>query len=151
MEFVMKLRLSTDLVTGLIFIALGAFAIVYGSRYAPGTAARMGAGYFPRLISIGLMLTGTLLVVRAWLSGGVAVGAIGWRPLVLILGGVLGFGLLIDRLGLLIAGIVLILAARLADREFRVIETALLALGLTLTTAGVFLYGLGLPLKLVRL
>ena len=147
----MKVRLSTDLLTGLLFVALGGFAIVYGSRYALGTAARMGPGYFPMLVSAGLTLIGVVLVVRALLATGEALGAIGWRPLVLVLAGVLAFGLLIDRLGLLAAGIALIVAARLADREFRWFEAALLAVGLTLAAAGVFLYGLGLPIKLLRL
>ena len=147
----MKVRLSTDLVTGVLFIALGGFAIVYGSRYALGTAARMGAGYFPQLISLGLVLIGALLVGRSFLTSGDQLEAIGWRPLLLILVGVLAFGLLIDRRGLLIAGIALVVAARLADREFRPVETALLAIGLTLCTAALFLYGLGLPLKFVRL
>jgi len=147
----MKLRLSTDLVTGALFMALGAFAMVYGSRYAVGTASRMGAGYFPLLISSGLVLIGLVLLVRAIVSAsGDSIGAIGWRPLALILAGVAGFGLLIDRLGLLPAGILLIVAARLADREWGIVETALLALGLTLGTAALFLWGLGLPIKLLR-
>ena len=147
----MKVRLSADLLTGLLFVALGGFAIVYGSRYAPGTAARMGPGYFPMLISGCLTLVGIVLVVRALLATGEVLGAIGWRPLVLVLAGVLAFGLVIDRLGLLAAGIALVVAARFADREFRWLETALLAVGLTLAAAAVFLYGLGLPIKLLRL
>ncbi len=54
----MKLRLSTDLSTGALFLALGGFAIIYGSRYAVGTTARMGPGYFPMLISSALVLVG---------------------------------------------------------------------------------------------
>jgi Tripartite tricarboxylate transporter TctB family len=147
----MKVRLSADLLSGLLFVALGGFAIVYGSRYAPGTAARMGPGYFPMLVSAGLTLIGIVLVVRSLLAANDALGAIGWRPLVLVLAGMLAFGLLIDRLGLLAAGIALVVAARLADRDFRWLETALLATGLTLAAAGLFLYGLGLPIKLLRL
>lgn len=147
----MKVRVSTDLLTGVLFVALGGFAIVYGSRYSLGTAARMGAGYFPLLISCGLLLIGTILIVRASLGAGEALGAIGWRPLVLVLAGVLAFGLLIDRLGLLAAGILLVLAARGADRGFGVLEAALLAAGLTLGAAALFIYGLGLPLRLLRL
>jgi hypothetical protein len=150
METPMKLRLSTDLVTGALFIALGGFAIIYGSRYAVGTTARMGPGYFPMLISASLVLVGVVLVGRALLSAGDALGAIRWRPLVLILAGVLSFGFLIDRAGLLAAGILLIVASRLADRELRPIETVLLAIGLTLATGAVFLYGLGLPIKWLR-
>jgi len=146
----MKVRLSTDLLTGALFIALGGFAMAYGSRYALGTAARMGAGYFPMLISAGLTLSGVVLVVRSFFSASDEIAAIGWRPLVFVLAGVLAFGLLIDRLGLLAAGIVLVVAARLADREFSLVETALLAIGLTVCTAAVFLNGLGLPIKFLR-
>jgi hypothetical protein len=147
----MKVRPSTDLVAGALFIAVGAFAMVYGSRYAVGTASRMGAGYFPRLISSGLVLIGLVLVLRAIVfARGEVMGAIGWRPLLLILAGVAAFGLLIDRVGLLPAGILLIVAARLADREWAIVETALLALGLTLGTAALFLWGLGLPIRLLR-
>ena len=70
--------------------------------------------------------------------------------MVLILCGTLMFGLLIDRIGLLVSGILLVIAARLADREFRSIETGILAIAVTLGTGAVFLYGLGLPIKLVR-
>ncbi|HEX2336736.1 MAG TPA: tripartite tricarboxylate transporter TctB family protein, partial [Hyphomicrobiaceae bacterium] len=112
--------------------------------------ARMGPGYFPMLISASLVLVGVVLVGRALLSAGDALGAIRWRPLVLILAGVLSFGFLIDRAGLLAAGILLIVASRLADRELRPIETVLLAIGLTLATGAVFLYGLGLPIKWLR-
>lgn len=147
----MKLRLSTDLATGALFIALGGFAIIYGSRYAVGTTARMGPGYFPMLISSALVLVGAVLVGRALHTAGDALGTIRWRPLALILVGVLSFGLLIDRAGLLAAGILLIVASRLADRELRPIETGVLAIGLTLATGAVFLYGLGLPIKWLRL
>ena len=146
----MKLRLSTDLATGVLFIALGGFALLYGFRYAVGTTARMGPGYFPMLISSGLVLVGAVLVARALRVTGDALGAIRWRSLILVLGGVLSFGLLIDRAGLLAAGVLLIAAARLADREVRPLETALLAIGLTLATGAVFLYGLGLPIKWLR-
>jgi hypothetical protein len=146
----MKVRVTTDLLTGVLFVALGAFAMVYGWRYALGTAARMGAGYFPLLISSGLLVIGAILVARSLLGGGEALGPIGWRQLVFVLAGVLAFGLLIDRLGLLAAGILLVLAARAADRGFGVLETALLAVGLTLGAAALFSYGLGLPIKLLR-
>jgi hypothetical protein len=77
-------------------------------------------------------------------------GSIAWRPLAFVLAGVLAFGLLIDRLGLFVAGILLVVAARLADRDSQPVETALLAIGLTLSAAAVFLYGLGLHIRLLR-
>jgi putative tricarboxylic transport membrane protein len=144
----MRLRLSTDLLTGILFLALGAFAMIYGSRYPLGTAARMGPGYYPLLASSGLILLGLVLVVRSFIMAMEEVGAINVRPLILILAGTLAFGLLIDRAGLIVAGLLLVFAARLADKGFRSLEVAILAVCLVVFTLAIFRYGLGMPLKL---
>jgi putative tricarboxylic transport membrane protein len=144
----MRIRLSTDFLTGLLFLAIGAFAVIYGSRYSLGTAARMGPGYYPLLASSGLVLLGLVLVVRSFLTTTEEVAAINVRPLVLILAGTLAFGLLIDRAGLIIAGLLLVFAARLADRDFRPWEVTVLAVCLVAFTLAIFRYGLGMPLRL---
>ena len=51
------IRRPKDLYAGLIFVAFGTAAIVIGNNYALGSAARMGPGYFPRMLGI-------LLIVR---------------------------------------------------------------------------------------
>ena len=76
----MKIRLSTDLVTGLLFVAFGVFAIAYGWRYAVGTAARMGPGYFPLMISATLTLIGARAGRPLIPQPGRSLGSIGWRP-----------------------------------------------------------------------
>ena len=144
----MRIRLSTDLLTGVLFLALGAFAIIYGLRYPLGTAARMGPGYYPLLASSGLVLLGLVLVVRSFMATAGEVGGINMRPLILILAGTLAFGLLIDRAGLIVAGLVLVFAARLADKDFRPVEVAVLAVCLVAFTLAIFRYGLGMPLRL---
>ena len=68
---------------------------------------------------------------------------------VLVLLGTFLFGLLIDRMGLLIAAAVLVFAARLADRNFSCVQTAILAGILMAVTSGLFWYALGLPLRLL--
>jgi hypothetical protein len=145
----MRIRLTTDFLTGVLFLALGGFAIIYGSRYPVGTAARMGPGYFPLIASSGIALLGAILVLRSWFRGGEEVGSIRVRPVVMVLVGTFLFGFLIERFGLLVAGGVLVIASRLADREFRIVEVVLLALGLVLLAAGVFRYALGLPLRVL--
>jgi putative tricarboxylic transport membrane protein len=144
----MRIRLSTDLLTGLLFLVIGAFAMIYGSRYSLGTAARMGPGYYPLLASSGLVLLGLVLVVRSFLTTAEEIAAINLRPLLLILAGTLAFGLLIDRAGLIVAGLVLVFAARLADRDFRPLEVTILAICLVAFTLAIFRYGLGMPLRL---
>jgi hypothetical protein len=147
----MKLRLSSDLLTGLIFVTLGLFAIVYGSRYPLGTAARMGPGYFPFVISSALTVIGLALMIRSFFIEDEPIGAIGWRPLLFVLAGTLAFGIFIDRLGLAISGVLLIVSARMADRDHRWIETVVLSVLLVALTGAVFLFGLGLPIKMIRI
>jgi hypothetical protein len=143
----MRIRLSTDLLTGVLFLALGGFAIIYGSRYAVGTAARMGPGYFPLMASSGICILGLILVGRSLLGAGETIGRVQLRPIVFVLLGTLLFGRIIEYAGLLVAGLVLVVAARLADRELRPVETVVLALVLVLLAAAVFKYALGLPLR----
>jgi hypothetical protein len=143
----MRIRLSTDLLSGVLFLALGGFALAYGSRYSLGTAARMGPGYYPLLASSGLVILGLVLVVRSFLSPQEEVGVISVRPLLLILAGTLAFGLLIDRSGFVVAAVSLVFAARFADRDFRLAEIAVLSLCLVVLMLAIFRYGLGMPLK----
>jgi Tripartite tricarboxylate transporter TctB family len=145
----MKLRISTDLLTGLLFVVFGAFVLIYGWKYAPGTAARMGPGFFPRLASAALILVGALLVARSLFSKSEAVGEIDWRPPLAVLTGTLAFGVLIERAGLLICGLLLVVAARLADRDFRPVEVFLLAAVLIAAMWAIFIYGLGMRLTLL--
>lgn len=146
----MNIRRSSDLLTAILFLALGFATLIYGGyHYALGTPARMGAGFYPTLISLGLILVGLILLLQAFLDPDEAVGRIDIRPVLLVLAGTLLFGLLIERAGLLISAAVLVFAARLADRDFHFVESALLAVALMAITSGLFWYALGLPLHLL--
>jgi len=145
----MRIRLSTDLLTGLMFLALGGFAIAYGWQYPVGSASRMGPGYYPMLASSGLVLIGLVLVIRSFISAREEVGTINVRPLFFVLIGTLAFGLLIERAGLLVAGLSVVFAARLADREFRPVEVTVLAVIMLAFATGLFAYALSLPLRLL--
>jgi len=146
----MNIRLSTDFLTGLLFCGLGALAIIIGSDYPVGTASRMGAGYFPRIISVGLILLGGILIVRSFLTETEEVGRIDPRPLAILLASVLAFGFLIEDWGFPLAGLVVVIGASLAGRHFRPLETGLLAVGLVVACTLLFSYGLGLNLPHTR-
>jgi putative tricarboxylic transport membrane protein len=143
----MRIRLSTDLLTGLLFLALAAFALAYGWSYPMGTAARIGPGYYPTLVASGLILLGLVLVVRSFFVPSDTIGEISLRPLFFVLLGTLVFGLMVEHSGFVLASIVLVFAARLADRDFRFVEVALLAGVLVAFIAALFWIGLSLPLK----
>jgi hypothetical protein len=145
----MKLRLSTDLLAGLVFIAFGGFVLLYGLQYPFGTSARMGPGYYPRVVSIGLMVIGAILVARSHFIDDEQPEAIFVRPLFVVILATLGFGLLIERAGLIAAAALLIVLARFADEDFRPLEVAALCIVLISFAAAVFWYGLSLPFQLL--
>ena len=56
----MAIRNPRDFWSGVLFTLLGVGALVIGSKYTLGTAARMGPGYFPRILGILLIVLGVV-------------------------------------------------------------------------------------------
>lgn len=143
----LQIRRPKDFYSGLIFVVVGVFALVIGRDYSLGTATRMGPGYFPALLGWLLTILGAIIALRAlWISGP-PVGPIGFRPLVLILAGMLGFAALLEPAGLVVATVTLIGIGCLASSESRLRESVPLTIALIALALGLFVYGLGLPLK----
>jgi hypothetical protein len=139
------IRNPKDFLAGLIFVAFGIAAIVLGADYPLGTAARMGPGYFPRILGILLVVLGGALSLRALRLAGPPLPGWKWRPVLVVLLSVVVFGILLTRLGLLLSTVGLIVAASAASREFRPKEALISGILLALLAAGVFV----LALKLV--
>jgi hypothetical protein len=139
-----------DFWAGVLYIAFGAAAFWIGRDYPMGSAGRMGAGYFPTILSVILMVIGLLSAARAFAQDGAAVGAIAWKPLVLVVGSTTLFGLLLPTAGLVVALIALILVSAIASQHFRFDPKA--TAGLILLVAFctlVFVKALGVPMPLV--
>jgi hypothetical protein len=137
-----------DFWSGLIFIAMGVFAIVYGSKYALGSAARMGPGYFPRILGILMMALGLILALRALKIHGRPVPKWHWRPTVLVLGSVVLFGSIVKIVGMAISTVILIMVASAASHEFRPKEALISGVLLAALAVGVFVVGLNLQLPI---
>ncbi len=135
---------------GLIFAAFGAFAVIFGQRYALGSPTRVGPGGFPLLLGIVLMLLGAgHLVTAAPNALAPDDSQVSWRAILCIGASVLTFGLTVDRIGLVLAIIVSTWIACLGHRgRLRIVETAILSVVLAAFGAGVFVYGLGLSFTL---
>jgi len=54
----LKIRNQKDFMSGLMFIAIGAFFSILARSYQMGTPAKMGSGYFPFWLGIVLALLG---------------------------------------------------------------------------------------------
>jgi hypothetical protein len=140
------IRNPKDFYSGLLFIAFGVAAIAIGSNYTLGSAARMGPGYFPRILGILLISLGAILTLRAFRLKGPPIPAWKWRPTLVVLGSVVLFGLILNYAGLVVSTILLIVIASAASHEFRPKE-AIISAGL-LAAAAVAIFVIGLNLQI---
>jgi hypothetical protein len=144
----MVIRSPKDFWAGLLFIGLGIVAIWVGSRYNLGTAARMGPGYFPRILGILLIVLGAIITFRGIRWGGDPIPKWRWRPTIVVLASVVIYGILISRLGIAISTVLLIVGASLASHEFRLKESIVAGLLLSALAVGVFVIGLNVQLPI---
>lgn len=145
------IRSIKDLLTGIIYIGLGAGAILTAvlSDYRIGTAFKMGPAYFPIVLSSLLVFIGLLSVVRAFLKAGTPVGTFAWKGLALVVAPTIVFAFLVRTAGFVVVLPMLVIASSLASRQFRWGPVLALAGGLTVFCALVFLKGLGVPIPML--
>ena len=142
------IRHPKDFYSGLIFVAFGIAAIVIGSNYPLGTAARMGPGYFPRILGIMLIVLGAALSLRALKIKGEPIAKWHWKPTLVVLGSVVLFGYIVNFAGLVLSTIILIVLASWASPEFRLKESLISGVLLAALVVGVFVIGLKLQLPI---
>jgi putative tricarboxylic transport membrane protein len=142
------IRHPKDFVAGLLFAGVGILAIIIASNYPLGTAARMGPGYFPRILGILLILLGGALALRALKLNGPPLPRWHWRPVVVVLGSVVLFGFILIKLGLAISTVILIVLSSAASREFRPLESAVSGILLAILCISVFVLALKLQLPI---
>ncbi len=137
-----------DFWAGVLFVALGIFAITVGNNYTLGTAARMGPGYFPRILGILLILLGAIIALQGVRVPGEAVPKWHWRPTLVVLGSVVIFGLIVDKIGMALGTVLLIVGSSAASHEFRPKEAIVAGILLSSLAVGVFVIALGVQLPI---
>jgi hypothetical protein len=137
-----------DVLSGLLFIAVAAFGLWVSRDYTVGTALRMGTGYVPRLLCWMLMGLGAIVLVQGLRGKAPPVrpSAMGLRAVLAVSLAIVAFALSIERLGLVLAIVLLTAIGALATRALRPLETAIAALVLIALTWGIFIAGLGLTI-----
>lgn len=133
--------------SGVMFVVLGFFFAYNATSYNMGTAARMGAGYFPFWLGVLLAVLGAILTLGA-LKGETDeehhVSKFDWDILFLIIGSLFSFALFMNYLGLFISVVFLILMSSLASHEFSFKVAIGNALFLLAFSYFAFIKGLGL-------
>ncbi|HET9340600.1 MAG TPA: tripartite tricarboxylate transporter TctB family protein [Casimicrobiaceae bacterium] len=135
--------------SGCLFAGFGLAAIVIGASYPVGAAARMGPGYFPRALGMLLIAMGAVLILKSFRSMGTPLAMKDMKPLAIVLGSVVLFGLTVVPLGLVLSTILLIVVASTASHEFRWKEAAIASVLLAGFVVAAFGYGLKLQLPIL--
>jgi len=143
----MKIKSQRDFFSGLMFVLLGLTFAWASTEYSFGSSARPGPGYFPFGLGVLLALLGALVLFKALTiesEGGDPIGAIAWRPLLVITAAIVLFGLCLPRLGLAMTLPMVVTLAAAAGDEFRWRDALLNSVLLTLGSWVIFVWGLKL-------
>lgn len=151
----MTIKNQRDLAAGLTFTVIGIGFALGARNYSMGSAASMGPGYFPALLGTVLAILGLLIALQslAKQQEHQQIGAIAWRPLLLIISANLLFGICLvgipsiglPPLGLALGIAVLVVVASLASREFKLRESLILAAILAAASYATFIKLLNQP------
>ena len=143
------LKSSTELLAGLLLIGLAAVGPFGTLNLNSGLLSSMGPGMMPKITSVGLAMFGSVLIVQSLIADGPTVQAWNWRGVLFVLGAVLVFAATIRGLGLGVAGPLAVIISSLGDRDTRLIEIIPFALVMTVFSALLFKWLLGLPIPIL--
>ena len=146
----MHIRNRKDFWAGLLFAAFGLFFSGFGTRYTFGSAARMGPGYFPTVLGVLLIVLGVAIALAALSPKAEEhhVAKFDWRTIALVLGSVVLFGVLLNRAGLVIALIAVVMVSSYASHEFGWKAALVNTVVLIALCLAVFVYALSLQFPL---
>jgi drug/metabolite transporter (DMT)-like permease len=146
-----RIKSQRDFWSGLMFIVVGVVFAVGATNYSMGSAARPGAGYFPLLLSVIMAILGAVVLFKSLTietPGGDPIGAIAWRPLLVIVIAIAVFGAALERLGMVLTIPILIVISSLAGNEFKWRGVLVAAIVLTFGSWIIFVWGLKLTIPL---
>ena len=143
------IRSNKDFWTGLIYLFFGSSSVLIARDYGMGTAIKMGPAYFPTILGGLLILIGAISVIRSFIVDGTPIGACAFKGLSFVIVSTVVFGLLVRGAGLIVVLPLLVIISAYGSTRFRWRSTIVMAVGLTLFCALVFIKGLGIPLPVI--
>ena len=147
----MKIKSQKDFWSGLMFVTVG-LGFAWGSlEYSFGSSARPGPAYFPFGLGVLLAVMGAAVwfaSITVETDDGDRIGAIAWKPLLIITGAVVMFGFILPRLGMIVSLPLLIIVSALAGDEWHWKDALLNTVILTLGSWLIFIKGLSLVIPL---
>ena len=113
-----------------------------------GSAAAIGAGYFPTVLSLLVLALGLAIGIGGALRPREGVDAGRARPLVMLLTAVACFAFAAEDLGFVVATVLLVVVGSMADHDWRWREALISSVALAAFGVLVFIVGLGVPIKI---
>jgi hypothetical protein len=143
-----RVKSPQDFGAAILFLTIGIAGIYFGRDLTFGSAARMGPGYFPTLLSCVIVVIGAVVGLKSLAIQGPPIEPSKLRPILFILASILAFGYLIEQIGLAITTAGLAIFAAYARHDVNLKETVVLAVCLSGFAIAVFAYALGQPLPI---
>jgi putative tricarboxylic transport membrane protein len=139
---------SKDFLAGNLYIAFGLAGLWFGRDLEGGSTEAMGAGYFPRLVCGLLIALGLALAAMSLIQPSEHPDRARWRPFAFVTLACLAFALLLHPLGMVLTLAIVIVLARLAEPNLRVVPLLLLCFVLIVANVGIFVLALRIPIPL---
>ena len=143
-----RIRDPKNLACAGLFIGLAIVLALSALSLPIGTAGRMGPGYFPLVLALILGGLGLLLALTSLRVDGEPISNFEWRGFLLITLAIVAFGATISRLGFIPAMVISVGISILASERFRLTTAVSLIVCLVVFCWAVFVWGLGLPVRL---
>lgn len=145
----LRIKRPRDLAAAAVFVLIGIAGLWFGRVYEYGSAAQMGPGYFPMLVSGLLIGLGLIVAVQSVvLAEGPKLAGVNWRGVGLVVGAIIAFGFLIEYAGLVLTTLAAVGIGAYATREAQWRTTIFLALFLAAFCIAVFVYALNQPIPI---
>ena len=143
---------NKDLLAGIMFIVIGVIFVVGAYNYQMGTAARLGPGFFPRILGflmagLGVVIAGIGLKNQAAFAASEGIGWT-WKPVIIVTAAVLLFGFTLPTLGMIVAITILTILSGIAAHDKNYRELVFITVIMCIFCSAVFIWGLKLQMKL---
>lgn len=143
-----RIKSINEVMTGVFLILVSLLAFYLASSLSSSTEVGLGPGYVPKMFAFIQLGLGVMLITSGFIKAGEAAEPWQLRPLLLILASITFFAISIERLGLVIAVIGLVLISCAANRGTTFRETLVLAISSAAFSAFLFVKLLGLSIAL---
>ncbi len=139
-------RDTHDLMWGGLLALLGVAVAAYAAmHYDLGTPRRMGPGFFPVGLGVVLAGLGVSIAVSAWWRTA-RQNPFAWRETLAISVALLGFGLMLDRIGIVVTTLATVLIASSVAPHKGLVWRLVLAAAITALTWAIFILALKMPI-----